>query len=71
MSFITFASYICFAIKDDFRERPQYPSSPFSDDNYEPVPGEIGGAELMHRRRRLGGRKVEEVYDVDDEVSFC
>lgn len=69
-SLITF-SYICFALKDDFRERPRYPSSPYSDDNYEPVPGEVGGAEVINRRRCLSGRKVEELYDVDDEVSFC
>lgn len=42
--------------------------SPCSNDDYETVPEEMGGAESVHRRC-LNGRQVEEVYDVDDEVS--
>lgn len=43
--------------------------SPCSNEDYETVPEEVGGTESMHRSRHLSGRQVEEVYDVDDEVS--
>ena len=45
--------------------------SPCSDDGYEPTPAGVGEVQSVHQKRHLGGRMVEEVYDVDDEVRFC
>ena len=63
--------FYLFSNKDDFRGRPQRHSSAYSEDDYEPAPGVMGGAGLLYRRRQQTEREVEEVYDVDDEVRFC